>query len=114
MALTLILAAFLSSVPTAAAEARPTADAIDRSKSDSDRLTDLYIDVQSAHRNGEIDNATAREFYLGIGRIRRQLIVMGIQVGYRQRVRMRARIDRLHARFEQRRLLQASQVRSEK
>lgn len=113
MSFALILAAALSqTVEAPPAEARPRpAYRVDNSRSDQDRLNELKIDVNSAYARGRIDRATAAEFHLGIERIRRQIIRMGLQVGYRQRVRVRARIDRLYARWDEHRALDAA-VRS--
>jgi hypothetical protein len=118
MSLALILAALLSPSPAPAAAAVLNATPssayrpVDRSLSDQGRLTELQIAVRSAYLKGEIDRATATEFYLGIERIRRRLIVMGIQVGYRQRVRVRERIEALEARLEASRIRAAADVRS--
>jgi hypothetical protein len=105
MTLELILAALLSASP-APAEAR-SQYAVDRSLSEADRLNELRIDVDAALKKGEIDRATAVRFLYGIERIRRQMIRMGIQVGYRQRVRLRARIDALYERWAERKTLNA-------
>jgi hypothetical protein len=113
MPLALILAATLAAAPTAAPAPARSAYEVNRSLSDSDRLRELDIEVGKAYANGQIDGATAKEFRIGIARIRRQMILMGIQVGYRQRVRLRGRIDRLYARLERHREL-AAQVRSGK
>ncbi|HEX8262848.1 MAG TPA: hypothetical protein VF547_08240 [Allosphingosinicella sp.] len=113
MSTTLILAAFLSAAPAAAPADARSPYRVDRSLSDADRLSELRIDVTSAYDGGRIDRATATEFYLAIERIRRQMIRMGIQVGYRQRVRLRARIDGLYARWAKRQSLNA-EVRSGK
>jgi hypothetical protein len=105
MSLILIAAALLSaSAPPAVAPATlPKARAVDRSRSDQTRLAELEIAIRSAQEKGEIDRATALEFRRQVARLRRQLIRMGIQVGYRQRVRMRQRIDALEARIAARR-----------
>lgn len=100
---TLILAAILSFAPAAASAADPAPP--DRSLSDSDRLRDIEIAIRAARAGGEIDEAAARELQLGVARTRRQMIRMGMQVGYRQRVRIRQRIDGLQARLEARRAL---------
>jgi hypothetical protein len=105
MPLALILAAVLSQSP---------APAVDRSLSDVDRLTELRIDVDSALRAGQIDPPTAAQLYLGIERTKRQMFRMGMQFGYRQRVRLRERIDRLYARLAQSRTPIAADIRSEK
>jgi hypothetical protein len=111
MSLVLLLAAALSPASAAApAPARP-AYRVDNSRSDQDRLNELRIAVRSALARGRIDRATAAEFQLAIERIRRQIIRNGIQVGYRQRLRVRARIDRLVARWEERRAM-AADIRS--
>ena len=114
MSLALILAAFLTPPPAAApAPARASADGpVDRSLSDSDRLNELDLALRTAYAKGRIDRATATELHLGIARARRQMFRMGIQVGYRQRVRLRERIDGLYARLEQRRAANAANVRS--
>ena len=120
MSLALILAALLSPSPIPAAASAPNtapsaADRpVDRSLSDQARLTELQVAVRSAQSKGEIDRATAGEFYLGIERIRRKLIIMGIQVGYRQRIRVRARIDALEARLEASRVRAPADIRSGK
>ena len=98
MSLSLILAALLSSGTTAGA-GTPAPTQVDRSLSDSDRLRELEIAIRAASARGEIDGAAADKLHLGIARARRQMIRMGIQVGYRQRVRLRARIDGLYARL---------------
>jgi hypothetical protein len=115
MPLALILAAVLS--PPAAAPAEtlaPTEYSVNRSLSDSDRLRELDIAVRKAYAKGEIDGPTVREFDLGIARIRRKMILMGIQVGYRQRVEVRGRIDRLYARLAERRAQRPADIRSGK
>lgn len=115
MSFALILAAALSQTPAAApAPARPRpAYRVDNSRSDQDRLNELRIEVSSALAKGRIDRATAAEFQVAIERIRRQIIRNGIQVGYRQRLRVRARIDRLSERWDQRRAMTAD-IRSGK
>jgi hypothetical protein len=113
MPLALMLMALLS--PATSAEVRtPPAYPVDRSLSDNDRLRELDIAVRKAYARGEIDGPAAREFRLGIARIRRQMILMGMQVGYRQRVRLRERIDRLYARLDERRGARVANIRSEK
>ena len=102
MALTLILAALLSS-GTAPAAGTPAPARVDRSLSESDRLRELEIAIRAAQARGEIDRAAADSLYLGVARARRQMVRMGIQVGYRQRVRLRERIDGLYARLAARR-----------
>ncbi|MEA3065000.1 MAG: hypothetical protein QOJ27_1446, partial [Sphingomonadales bacterium] len=114
MPLALMLAALLSPAPPAAAVRTPPLRPVDRSLSDNDRLRELDIAVGRAYAKGEIDGPAAREFRLGIARIRRQMILMGMQVGYRQRVRLRERIDRLYARLADRRGARAADIRSEK
>ena len=101
MSLILFAAALLSPAPLAAAA--PAAKQVDRSLGDQTRLSELEIRIRSAQDKGEIDRATALEFRRQIARLRRQLIRMGIQVGYRQKVRMRHRIDALEARIAARR-----------
>jgi hypothetical protein len=97
MSLVPIVAALLSTAPAEGlAAAYP---AVDRSISDSDRLKELEIDVRSAQAKGRIDRATAARFHVGIARVRRQMFRMGMQFGYRQKVRLRQRIDRLYARL---------------
>jgi hypothetical protein len=91
MALTLILAAFLASAPV---PGQP-----DRSLSDSDRLSELDIAIRSARAGGEIDGVTAERLHLGVARARRQMFRMGMQVGYRQKVQLRERIDGLYERL---------------
>jgi hypothetical protein len=81
---------------------RPTVQ-VDRSKSDQDRLRELEIAIAAAHARGEIDHAAATDLRLAVARTRRQMVRMGIQVGYRQRVRLRQRIDGLYARLDARR-----------
>jgi hypothetical protein len=82
--------------------------------SDSDRLRELDIAARKAYARGEIDSPTVREIHLGIARIRRQMMLMGIQVSYRQRLRLRGRIDRLYARLADRREERAADIRSGK
>ena len=96
MALTLILAALLSAAPAAGAAAPAP---VDRSLSEADRLRELEIAVRAAHARGEIDRASADSLHLGIARTRRKMVLMGMQVGYRQRVQLRQRIDGLYARL---------------
>jgi hypothetical protein len=101
MSLTLILAAMLSSAPApAAGSGAPVPAEINRSLSDSDRLNELDIAIRAAHAGGEIDRATADRLHLDVARARRRMFLMGMQVGYRQRVRLRQRIDGLYARLE--------------
>ena len=97
----LLLAALLSSPAAPVAPAPRAAAAVDRSLSETDRLRELEIDIRSALRRGEIDSAAAGRFQLAAARIRRQMVRMGIQVGYRQRIRMRKRIDALRSRLAQ-------------
>ncbi|HEX8572334.1 MAG TPA: hypothetical protein VF759_06250 [Allosphingosinicella sp.] len=112
MSFALVLAAFLSASP--AAEARTRVEApVNRSLSDVDRLNELKIDVNAALAKGLVDRPTAAQFHFGIERIRRQMVRMGMQVGYRQRIRVRARIDALQARWEARKALNAD-IRSGK
>ena len=106
MSLAMILAAFLA--------AAPVDPPVNRSLSESDRLNELRIEVSSALDKGQIDQPTAAEFYYGIERVRRHMIRLGIQVGYRQRVRLRARIDGLYARWAERRGPLSAEARSEK
>jgi hypothetical protein len=115
MSLALILAAFLSPGPAMTPVEAPTQPVyqVDRSLGDSDRLNELEIAVRSAYRKRLIDRATASQLFFGIERIRRKMFLMGMQVGYRQRVRLRERIDGLYARFAERQALNA-EVRSEK
>jgi hypothetical protein len=113
MPLALMLMAFLSSATPAQGHASPQA-AIDRGLSENDRLRELDIAVRKAYAKGEIDGPSAQELRLGIARIRRQMILMGMQVGYRQRVRLRERIDRLYARLAGRREARPADIRSEK
>ncbi|HEX8620538.1 MAG TPA: hypothetical protein VF718_01065 [Allosphingosinicella sp.] len=77
---------------------------------DTERLYRLQRDVAAAQAQGRIDEAEAKDFNLAIARIRRQIIRMGIQVGVRQRQRVRARIDGVRARLDAR--LAAGSVRS--
>ena len=100
MSLTLLVAALLSPASAAAA---PAEYRVDRSLSDTDRLRELEIAIRAAHARGEIDTATADGLHLGVARTRRKMVLMGMQVGYRQRVRLRERIDRLSAQLESRR-----------
>lgn len=95
MMLTVILAAMLSAAPAAAAAPA----AVDRSLSETDRLRELEIAIRAAHARGEIDRASADSLHLGIARTRRKMVLMGMQVGYRQRVALRQRIDGLYARL---------------
>jgi hypothetical protein len=114
MSLALILAAALAPGPAmtpAVVPAQPVYQ-VDRSLGDSDRLNALDRAVRSAYAGGRIDRATATELHLGIGRTRRQMFRMGMQVGYRQRVRLRERIDRLYERLEQRQAARAADLRS--
>jgi hypothetical protein len=101
MSLALILAAMLSSAPADGVRSAPPR--VDRSLSDSYRLRELEIAVRQARARGEIDRAAATELQLGIARTRRAMVVMGTQVGFRQRVRLRQRIDRLYERLDARR-----------
>jgi hypothetical protein len=103
MPLALILAAMLATSPP-----------VDRSLSDSDRLTELRIEVDSALAKGEIDRPIAAQLYLGIERTKRQMFRMGMQFGYRQKVRLRERIDRLYARLAASRAPIAADIRSAK
>jgi len=103
MLVTMILAAALAAGPAESSSRRPARPPVDRSLSESDRLRELEIAVRAAQARGEIDRAEATELRLGAARARRQMVRMGIQVGYRQRVRLRERIDRLYARLEARR-----------
>lgn len=105
MPFALIMAAALSLAPDALPSGvppRPT-PRIDRSKSDQDRLKELEIAIAAARARGEIDRAAAIDLRLAVARTRRQMIRMGLQVGYRQRVRLRQRIDGLYARLAARR-----------
>jgi hypothetical protein len=77
---------------------------------DNERLYRLQRDVGAARAGGLLDEAQAKAFNLEIARIRRQIIRMGIQVGVRQRVRIRARIDSVRVRLEAR--LGTTSVRS--
>jgi hypothetical protein len=100
MSLALIVAAMLAPAP-----AHPAAipAPVDRSLGESDRLRELEIAIRAALARGEIDRAAADSLYLGIARTRRKMVLMGMQVGYRQRVRLRERIDALYERLEARR-----------
>lgn len=100
MSLALVLAAMLSLAPAAGAA---TPAPVDRSLSETDRLRELEIAIRTAHARGEIDSAAADGLNLGIARTRRKMALMGMQVGYRQRVRLRERIDRLYAQLDSRR-----------
>ena len=117
MSIALMLAAVLAPSPAAApAAAPPRAGAdvpVDRSLGDADRLNELRIHVRSARERGEIDDSTAAQLYIGIERVRRQMAVMGMQFGYRQRVRLRARIDRLYERLARSRIPATASLRSE-
>jgi hypothetical protein len=110
MVLELILAASLSPPAAAVPAGSPSlaGKPVDRSLSETDRLKELEIEIRTARDRGEIDDATAELFYFDVARIRRQMILIGMQIGYRQRVRLRERIDRLHARWEQRRAISAA------
>ncbi len=102
MSVTLILASALAAGPVES-RARPAASApVNRSLSDSDRLRELEIAIRAAQARGEISRAAETELHFGIARTRRQMLRMGLQVSYRQRVRLRERIDRLYARLGQR------------
>jgi hypothetical protein len=120
MSLALSFAACLSPLPIPVATQAlnypppPAYGRVDRSLSDQSRLTELQIEVRSAYEKGEIDRAAASRLYVGIARVRRQILVMGIQVGYRQRVRLRARIDALDARLAASRVRAAADIRSGK
>lgn len=103
MPLTVILAASLAAAPAAGTPAPPPSAPVDRSLSDSDRLKELEIAVRAAYGKGEIDGPTAERFHLGIARVRRQMALMGMQFGYRQRLRLRQRIDGLYERLATRR-----------
>ena len=96
MALTLILAALLASAPPAGAAAPAP---VDRSLSETDRLRELEIAIRAAQARGEIDRAQAAQLTLGIARTRRKMVLMGMQVSFRQRVQLRQRIDGLYARL---------------
>lgn len=111
MSMTLILAAMLASAPAAATGA-PAAAQVDRSLTETDRLRELEIAIRAAHARGEIDRATADGLHLGVARTRRKMVLMGMQVGYRQRVRLRERIDGLYARLEARRASTSVEGRS--
>lgn len=102
MSLALIVAAMLSSAP------------VDRSLSETDRLRELEIAIRAAQSRGEIDRAEAAQLHLGIARTRRKMAFMGMQVGYRQRVRLRERIDRLYAQLETGRESPSAESRSGK
>ena len=102
MSLALFLVALLAPAPAAGSLA-PAAAQVDRSLSETDRLRELEIAIRAAHARGEIDRATADGLHLGVARTRRKMVLMGMQVGYRQRVRLRERIDGLYARLAQRR-----------
>jgi hypothetical protein len=112
MSMALILAASLSAASPAEPPMPRAKAPVNRSLSDSDRLRELEIDVASAHERGQIDAATAEQFYVGIARVRRHMFRMGMQFGYRQKVRLRERIDGLYTRLEQRRARGDAQVRS--
>jgi len=114
MPLALILAAVLAPAAPAAVPRAGPVYPVDRSLSDSDRLRELDIAVRRAFAQGEIDAPTAQDFRLAIARVRRQMVRMGIQVGYRQRVRLRGRIDSLYSRLEHRRVERAADIRSGK
>jgi hypothetical protein len=101
MPLALFLVALLA--PTPAAVGAPAPAQVDRSLSETDRLRELEIAIRTAQARGEIDRATADGLHLGVARTRRKMVLMGMQVGYRQRVRLRARIDGLYERLEARR-----------
>jgi hypothetical protein len=64
-----------------------------------EHLYRLYRDVALAQARGEISPAAARDLSLRVERIRRQMVRMGNVVGYRQRVRLRARIDAVRSRL---------------
>lgn len=98
MTLGLILAAMLSAAPVPGAAAGPEAQ-VDRSLDDSKRLDELDIAIRAALARGQIDRASADGLHLGVARTRRQMFRMGMQVGYRQRVRLRQRIDALYTRL---------------
>lgn len=67
---------------------------------DNERLYRLQRDVAAGRAGGVLSEAEAREFNLAIARIRRQILHMGMQVGVRQRARVRTRIDSVRARLE--------------
>lgn len=102
MTMAMIAALLFAAAPAGPAAQAPAGLTVNRSLSDSDRLRELEIAVRDARARGEISPATAVELHLGVARARRQMTRMGIQVGYRQKVRLRARIDALHARLAQR------------
>ncbi|HYD39078.1 MAG TPA: hypothetical protein VEA60_15785 [Allosphingosinicella sp.] len=114
MPLALILATSIAAASPAEPPVARSSPPVDRSLSESDRLRELEIAVGSAYDKGQIDGKTAEQFYLGIARVRRQMVLMGMQFGYRQRVRLRARIDGLYARLAQRRSGSDTQIRSGK
>ncbi|HYD39079.1 MAG TPA: hypothetical protein VEA60_15790 [Allosphingosinicella sp.] len=60
-------------------------------------LYQLHLDVGSARERGEISAAAARDLNSQVERIRRQIARMGNVVGYRQRARLRTRIDALRS-----------------
>ena len=113
MAIALIVGALLAPASLQAAPRPPIDSRVNRSLSDTDRLTELRIDIDSALAKREIDQATAARLYLGIERTRRHMIRPGLQSGCRQRVRLRARIAALYASLAESRAQAGADIRSE-
>jgi hypothetical protein len=106
MSLSLIVAALLVQRPEMvvpeAYSSPPPPYGREEGLGDTERLYRLQRDVAAARAGGLLGESEARDFDLAIARIRRQIVRMGIQVGYRQRVRVRARIDAVRSRLSAR------------
>jgi hypothetical protein len=70
------------------------------SESVSASLYQVHREVRSAYQKKEISPEKALELYVGIERIRRRTYAH-FNFGYRERVRLRARIDAIRARLEE-------------
>jgi hypothetical protein len=106
MSLSQIVAALLVQAPEMVAPqtltAPPPAYGRQEGASETERLYRLQRDVWTARAEGLLDEAETRELNFAIARIRRQMILMGMQVGVRQRLRIRARVDAVRAQLDAR------------
>jgi hypothetical protein len=104
MPLILISAAFLAGAqmpPAALNNSPPPGVGRDGgSESVAARLYEVHRAVRTAYEKKEISPEKALELYLGIERIRRRTYAH-FNFGYRERVRLRARIDAIRTRLEE-------------
>jgi hypothetical protein len=82
--------------------APPPAAPTNGSEDEMELLFRLNDEIRTARAAGSIDGATAKQFELDSARLRRQIFRLGLQIGYRQHIRMRARINAVRARLAER------------